>query len=195
MSKKTTYTIKDNSTFCTVTFDDPNDVNDALEHLLNKSEHFTKEDGDEEKKYIYQLYFDGASKGNPGLSGAGAVLYKCYQEKKKKIFEVTRFVGNEHTNNQAEYCGLIIGLKECLKRGIRKITVYGDSKLVINQMNEEWDVKSPKLKPLYESAKKIENKMEIVSFQYIKRVYNSEADALANKAIDDYLKNQKSSNP
>ena len=188
------FTITDNNTGCTVTFNDPNDVNDALEHLLNKSEHFTKEDGDEEKKYIYQLYFDGASKGNPGLSGAGAVLYKCYQEEKTKIFEVLRFVGNEHTNNQAEYCGLIIGLKECLKRGFCKITVYGDSKLVINQMNEEWDVKSDKLKPLYQTAKKIENKMELVSFQYIKRGFNSDADALAKKAITNYISEMRRDN-
>jgi ribonuclease HI len=159
------------------------------DNKLNKKTSSNKKEDCEEKKYIYQLYFDGASRGNPGLSGAGAVLFKCYHEEKTQIFEVTRFVGDEHTNNQAEYCGLIIGLKECLKRGFRKITVYGDSEVIIKQMNDEYNVNSDKLIPLYETAKKIENKMELVSFQHIKRVFNSEADSLANKAIDDYLKN------
>lgn len=188
------FTITDNETGKSVSFNDIDGASNALDNLLNKEKSIKKEDGNEEKKYIYQLYFDGASRGNPGLSGSGAVLYECYHQEKKKIFEVFRFIGDDHTNNQAEYCGLIIGLKECLKRGFRKITVYGDSKLVINQMNEEWDVKSPKLKPLYESAKKIENKMELVSFQYIKRVFNSDADSLANKAINNYISEMKKDN-
>ena len=174
------YKFTDNKTGKSVSFNDIDGSSNALDNLLN------------EKKY--QLYFDGASKDNPGLSGAGAVLFQCSHEEKTKIFEVNKFVGDEHTNNQAEYCGLIIGLKECLKRGFRKITVYGDSKLIIKQMNEEWDVKSPKLIPLYRAAKKIENKMELVSFQHIKREFNSDADSLANKAINNYISEMKKDN-
>lgn len=177
------FTITNNETGDSVSFNDIDDSKEELKKLLNK-----------EKKYVYQLYFDGASRGNPGLSGAGAVLFQCYQDEKTKIFEVFRFVGDDHTNNQAEYCGLIIGLKECLKRGFRKITVYGDSKLIIKQMNEEWNVKSDKLKPLYESAKKIENKMELVSFQHLRRFLNKEADALANKAIINYISQMRRDN-
>tara|TARA_Y100000389_G_C17189730_1_gene378207 strand:+ start:112 stop:651 length:540 start_codon:yes stop_codon:yes gene_type:complete len=169
--------------------------NNGEDTLLNKETSSNKkEDGNEEKKYKYQLYFDGASRGNPGISGSGAVLYKCYQDKKTKIFEVFRFVGVNHTNNQAEYCGLIIGLKECLKRGFLNITVYGDSEVIIKQMNEEYNVNSDKLKPLYQTAKKIENKMGLVSFQHIKRVFNSDADALANKAIINYISQMRRDN-
>lgn len=188
------FTIANNKTGKSVSFNDINDASNALDNLLNKEKYNKKEDGDEKKKYIYQLYFDGASRGNPGLSGAGAVLFQCYQDEKTNIFEVFRFVGDDHTNNQAEYCGLIIGLKECLKRGILNITVYGDSQLVIKQMNEEWKVNSDKLKPLYESAKKIENQMGLVSFQHLRRFLNKEADALANKAIITYISNMRRDN-
>jgi len=169
--------------------------NNGEDTLLNKETSSNKkEDGDEEKKYVYQLFFDGASKGNPGLSGSGAVLFQCYHEEKTKIFEIFRFIGEDHTNNQAEYCGLIIGLKECLKRGFLNITVYGDSEVIIKQMNKEYNVNSDKLIPLYQTAKKIENQMGLVSFQHIKRVFNSEADALANKAIINYISQMRRDN-
>ena len=61
-------------------------------------------------------------------------------------------------------------------------------------MNEEYQIKSDKLKPLYETAKKIENKMGLVSFQHIKRVFNSEADDLANKAIINYISQMRRDN-
>ena len=47
----------------------------------------------------YKLQFDGCSKSNPGVSGAGAVIYKYNKEISSKI----QFVGNNSTNNMAEY--------------------------------------------------------------------------------------------
>jgi ribonuclease HI len=55
---------------------------------------------------FYELYFDGGSRGNPGLSGAGAVLFKDGTE----VWTCAHFVGLDKTNNQAEYTGLIIGM-------------------------------------------------------------------------------------
>ena len=54
----------------------------------------------------YKLQFDGCSKKNPGLAGAGAVIYKY----SKEIWSGKLFVGTNSTNNYAEYSGLIIGL-------------------------------------------------------------------------------------
>jgi ribonuclease HI len=54
----------------------------------------------------YKLFFDGCSKGNPGLAGAGAVIYNNDQE----IWSDSFFVGDKITNNYAEYSGLILGL-------------------------------------------------------------------------------------
>lgn len=55
---------------------------------------------------VYELYFDGGSRGNPGLSGAGAVLFKGGTE----VWTCAQFVGLDKTNNQAEYTGLLVGV-------------------------------------------------------------------------------------
>ena len=93
----------------------------------------------------YKLQFDGCSKSNPGIAGAGAVIYKFSEEISAKI----QFVGNNETNNVAEYTGLIIGLKEAINLNIKAIRVEGDSMLVIKQMKGEYKVKSPNLINLY----------------------------------------------
>ena len=72
-------------------------------------------------------YFDGASRGNPGKAGAGALLIN---EDGKIIWEASRFLG-EKTNNEAEYMALIMLLKAAKDRGIKSLRVYGDSKLVV----------------------------------------------------------------
>ena len=61
-------------------------------------------------KYI--LYFDGCCKGNPGPGGAGAVLYKNNIE----IWSDSKFVGENVTNNIAEYTGMLIGLEYAAKQ-------------------------------------------------------------------------------
>ena len=81
----------------------------------------------------YKLQFDGCSKSNPGIAGAGAVIYKFNKEINNKI----QFVGNNSTNNVAEYTGLIIGLKLAIDMGIKSLVVEGDSMLIIKQMKEE----------------------------------------------------------
>ena len=85
-----------------------------------------------ENEFEYKLQFDGCSKSNPGIAGAGAVIYKFNEEISSKI----QFVGNNETNNVAEYTGLIIGLKEAIKLSITSLIVEGDSMLVIKQMKQ-----------------------------------------------------------
>ena len=128
-------------------------------------------------KYI--LFFDGCSKGNPGPSGAGAVLCK----NKKEILTISTFVGNFETNNSAEYMGLIEGLKEAQKLNIKTLIVKGDSQLVIRQMLGLYKVNSERLKPLFFKAKELENNFKTVKYQHIPRSKNQTADALANSAL------------
>ena len=78
----------------------------------------------------YVLKFDGCSKGNPGPAGAGAGLY--YND--VEVWSGKKFVGAKETNNCAEYCGLILGLQEAVKKNVRGLKVCGDSQLVIKQM-------------------------------------------------------------
>ncbi len=67
----------------------------------------------------YLLQFDGASKSNPGLAGAGAVIY----ENGNEIWSQSLFVGLKETNNYAEYNGLILGLNKASELGIAKLHV------------------------------------------------------------------------
>ena len=127
----------------------------------------------------YKLQFDGCSKANPGIAGAGAVIYKFSEEISCKI----QFVGNNATNNAAEYTGLIIGLKEAIKLGIKILAVEGDSMLVIKQMKGEYKVKSGNLIDLYNEAKLLEKKFEYITFKHIYRENNKRADELSNLAI------------
>ena len=135
-------------------------------------------------EFEYKMQFDGCSKSNPGIAGAGAVIYKFNEEISHKI----KFVGNNATNNVAEYVGLIIGLKEAISLGIKNIIVEGDSMLVIKQMNGEYKFKSSNLIDLYIEANNLSKNFEYISFNHIYRKNNKRADELSNLAISkDYL--------
>ena len=90
------------------------------------------------EKNNFILNFDGCSKGNPGLSGAGAVIYNNNIE----VWAGYSFVDTSATNNQAEYTGLIIGLKYAVEYKIQDILVQGDSQLVINCATGKWNRKA-----------------------------------------------------
>ena len=128
----------------------------------------------------YLLQFDGCSKGNPGLAGAGAVIYNYDTE----LWGRSQFVGNKNTNNEAEYRGLIIGLEEALSMDIKHLSVEGDSLLVIKQMTREYKVKSEKLLPLHEEASQLAKQFDSITFTHIYRKNNKRADELSNIAVD-----------
>jgi ribonuclease HI len=127
----------------------------------------------------YVLFFDGCSKGNPGRSGSGSVIYQDNVE----VWSLGVFVGEKQTNNYAEYYGLIYGLEEATKRGIEHITVKGDSLLVIKQMRGEYQVKSENLLKLYQQAKTLEKQFEKIEFIHIYRNENKRADYLCNVGL------------
>ena len=131
----------------------------------------------QEKTYV--LHFDGCSKGNPGFAGAGAVIYEDGQE----IYTKAVFVGENETNNVAEYTGLLIGMQAAIRLGIRKLVVRGDSQLIIRQMLGEYKVKSPGLLALYQQAKTMGTNFESVTYQHIYRDQNARADALSNEGL------------
>ena len=128
---------------------------------------------------IYELYFDGCSKGNPGASGAGAVIYKNCDE----IWSNSYFVDDNSSNNVAEYFGLIRGLKRAIKMNIRSLIVKGDSLLIIKQMKGEYQVKSESMIELYNIAKELEGQFENISYKHIYRKYNNRADYLSNEGL------------
>ena len=128
----------------------------------------------------YVLKFDGCSKGNPGIAGAGAVIYKDNEE----IWSDCKFVGNKITNNESEYEGLLLGLVQSNKMDIQNLLIQGDSQLVIKQMKGEYKVKSPNLILLHESCIELTKTIPIVNFQHIYREHNTRADELSNIAVE-----------
>ena len=133
----------------------------------------------EQQQDIYEMYFDGCSKGNPGSSGAGAVIYKNGEE----IWSNSYFVGENATNNVAEYFGLIRGLKRAIKMNIHHLLVKGDSQLIIKQMTGQYQVKSESMVELYNIAKELETRFENISYEHVYRKYNKRADQLSNDGL------------
>jgi ribonuclease HI len=127
----------------------------------------------------YSLNFDGCSKGNPGKAAAGAVIYKNNIE----IYSISIFVGEKETNNVAEYTGLLIGLQEANKLGIKHLAVKGDSQLVIKQMNGEYQVKAPTLLKLFQKTKQLQKLFTEITFAHVYRTENKRADELANQGL------------
>lgn len=130
-----------------------------------------------------RLYSDGAARGNPGPSGAGAVLLDMSGN---VVASVGKFLGHQ-TNNYAEYMGLLIGLKEAKELGARELDVHADSELLIRQLGGRYQVKSPTLKPLYEEAVRLLKGFEKVKLIHVPRAMNAAADEMSNRAIDERL--------
>lgn len=127
----------------------------------------------------YVLFFDGCCKGNPGPGGAGAVLYKDGLE----FWSDCSFVGKNVTNNIAEYTGLILGLNQAAKVGIKQLTVNGDSQLAIKQMTGVYKVNSENLIELYKTAKQLEKSFDSISYNHVYRKDNKRADELSNDGL------------
>ena len=134
---------------------------------------------------VHALYFDGASKGNPGLGGAGFVIYDMSTN--VEIYSNSRFVGMKVTNNYAEYFGLYLGLTKAASLKINNLRVYGDSLLVINQMKGEYAVKSQNLIDLYNASIDASKEFSEISYHHIPREKNKRADMLANEGINNQL--------
>ncbi|KAI8527152.1 hypothetical protein RHMOL_Rhmol12G0053600 [Rhododendron molle] len=122
--------------------------------------------------------FDGASKGNPGQAGAGAVLRA---DDGSMICRLREGLGIA-TNNAAEYRALILGMKYALMKGFTNIRVLGDSKLVCMQIQGLWKVRHQNMSHLYEEAKKLKDRFLSFEIKHVLRDLNSAADAEANHA-------------
>lgn len=128
-----------------------------------------------------EIFIDGAARGNPGESGIGVLIRGNGFEDR----EITEYLGTK-TNNQAEYTALITALEAAQDLNDREIKIFTDSLLVANQINGLWKVKHPEIIPLNKKAKTLFENYQQISIQHIPREQNSEADRLANLAIDEY---------
>ena len=123
---------------------------------------------------------DGASRGNPGASALGVIIRSSTGQVEKSFGKALGCM----TNNQAEYSAVIAALEESLKLGATELSLNADSELVVKQLNGQYRVKNAGLAPLYARVKTLEAKFKSVKYRYIPRERNREADALANRALD-----------
>jgi len=139
------------------------------------------------------LRFDGASRGNPGKGSSAAVLFDgagaC-------LGQAYRRLDGSVTNNEAEYTGLLAGLRLLCSKELSGmcLVVEGDSKLVIEQVFGSWKCKDARMKALAGAAKELVRELKdvrgfrTIQSRWIPRERNSAADALCNAALDDPTK-------
>jgi ribonuclease HI len=125
-----------------------------------------------------EAWVDGASRGNPGEAGFG-LLFRFGE----RADEICGFLG-ETTNNVAEYIGLIAALTLAARERVDRLTVYSDSQLLVRQMQGQYRVKAPHLKPIYLRALRLRQQIARFEIQHVPREDNRDADRLANQAID-----------
>ena len=128
---------------------------------------------------MYKIYCDGASRSNPGNASIGISIQKNNIE----INNISKKIGIA-SNNVAEYQSLIEALNYCFQNKIDVVEIFLDSKLVVEQMNKNYRVKSENLINLFNDAQKLVSKIPNVKLTHIKREFNKRADQLANEALD-----------
>ncbi|WP_449065443.1 bifunctional RNase H/acid phosphatase [Planomonospora algeriensis] len=130
----------------------------------------------------YLVEADGGSRGNPGPAGYGAVVKDAADG--QILAEDAAAIGTA-TNNVAEYRGLIAGLRVLLDLAGdgAAVEVRMDSKLVVEQMAGRWKIKNEGLRPLASEAAALARRLR-VTWKWIPRERNTDADRLANEAMD-----------
>jgi len=127
------------------------------------------------------LYFDGASKGNPGISAVGVRILNTNQQ--TVVIERSIFLGHT-TNNAAEYAGLVHGLQLAQEYGATRVNIYTDSMLVVNHLKGIYKVRNSRLEPLYNRAIELLKLFgDGYEINHIPRAKNARADELANEAV------------
>jgi ribonuclease HI len=119
------------------------------------------------------MYFDGSLK----LQGAGAgILFIAPGGEQLKYALQLLFPAS---NNAAEYKALIHGLNIAISLSIKRLMLYGDSLVVIIQINKEWDCSNDSMGKYCTAVRKLEDKFEGLEFHHVERDCNAVADALS----------------
>lgn len=122
------------------------------------------------------LFFDGASKGNPGQAGGGGIIL----EPTGKLHWSYAWGLGYASNNQAEFLALWQGLTQVLKMGIQKIMIFGDSKQVVDALNTKKIPKNINLAQVYKKTLLLLAQLREYKFYHVLRSLNGQADKEAN---------------
>jgi len=139
------------------------------------------------------VYTDGGSRGNPGKAAIGVVF--C-NEKGEIIKKFGEYLGDNLTNNDAEYQAVIFALKKFKAVFGKKIAevsdveIRSDSELLVNQMQGKYKLENEKIQKFFIEIWNLKIDFQSVRFKAIPREKNREADALVNEALDGESKSQ-----
>ena len=126
------------------------------------------------------VHVDGGSRGNPGPAAAGAVLSTPDGD---VVDEATELLGIV-SNNVAEYRALLLGLQRAQELGATEVEAVNDSELIAKQVNGQYKVKHPDMKPLHAEALAALDRFDSWTVRTVRREQNAHADALVNAALD-----------
>ncbi|MDX6481972.1 MAG: ribonuclease / adenosylcobalamin/alpha-ribazole phosphatase [Gaiellaceae bacterium] len=142
---------------------------------------------DDLKSGYYLLNTDGgmASNGKRRAGdplGEAAIAGVLRTRRLAHVAEFSRAIGRA-SQNVAEYTALIEGLELARRHGIRRLRVYMDSELVVEQMNSRSQVKESRLRELHETASLAAAEFLSIRFAWVPREMNVEADGLVREAL------------
>ena len=126
------------------------------------------------------VHVDGGARGNPGPAAVAAVISSPDGE---PLAEAAERIGTA-TNNVAEYRALLLGLERARALGATEVEVVNDSELIAKQVNGEYKVKHPDMKPLHARALEALGGFDRWSVRSVPRAQNAGADKLVNQALD-----------
>src|SRR5438067_8636781 len=129
------------------------------------------------------VYIDGAARGNPGPAAWAFVITRP----DGRVEERAECLGTA-TNNFAEYTALVEALDYAQQIGLRRLDLFSDSELLVNQINGDYRVKNPALKQLYDEARDLMRQFDSVKVSHVRREFNRRADELCNERLNGQAK-------
>jgi ribonuclease HI len=130
---------------------------------------------------MIEVFTDGGSRGNPGDAACAFVVLKDSEV----LYSDSKFLGKT-TNNQAEYNGLLLGLKYLTKNNLLDAHFYSDSELMVKQIKNLYKVKDSGILKIYLEVTSEISKFKNFEISHIRREYNTLADKLVNKCLDEH---------
>ena len=159
---------------------------DSMQKLENAMQELEELIGHSDSKVSsesHQLYTDGAAEFDDDYKPINAAIGGLLKKGDKVIFGFAENIGSGRTSNEAEYLALIKGIQGCLEHEVYDVSIYSDSKLVVNQVNGKYKLKDPKMIKLHGEVIKLCSKLQSWNISHVVREKNTKADDLSKKGL------------
>ena len=148
---------------------------------MKKKRFLTLEEYYDDVAKVPTLYVDGASRGNPGVSGIG---YCICDENGVVLKKGGECIGLANSR-VAEYYAMRYGIEIALEMGLKYMRICADNLMMVKQLNGVFKVKNRDIRPIYRDIKRILRRLKGVAIVHVDREMNTIADREANSAIDE----------